>query len=58
MFWSTFDRLIKFPLARILHPRIYALGKAEADSAFGMTYGHPYTLKSTAYDLGRAKGGA
>jgi len=40
-------------LAIIAHPRIYLLGRREAFSMFGMTYDHPYTLRSIAYDMGR-----
>lgn len=43
-------------LAVLLHPRIYLLGKREAHSAFGMTYNHPETLRSIAYDVGRTHG--
>jgi hypothetical protein len=40
-------------LAIALHPRIYRLGLNEARAGYGgMTYGHPYTLRSTAYDEG------
>lgn len=48
--------IIRWTLARILHPRIYALGKEEAQGNVGMTYKHPYTLRSIAYDLGRSAG--
>lgn len=40
-------------LAILLHPRIYLLGRREAHSSFGVTYDHPYTLRSIAYDMGR-----
>lgn len=43
-------------VARVMHPRIYRLGYREHHSAFGMTYRHPDTLRSIAYDLGRAEG--
>lgn len=40
-------------LAIIRHPRIYRLGRAEAFLSTGMTYGHPDSLRSVAYDTGR-----
>lgn len=40
-------------LAIALHPRIYLLGRSEAYSPFGMTYDHPDSLRSIAYDMGR-----
>jgi len=43
-------------LAIVLHPRIYLLGRREAYSGFGMTYDHPYSLRSLAYDMGRNHG--
>ena len=43
-------------LAIVLHPRIYLLGRREAYSDFGMTYDHPYSLRSLAYDMGRNHG--
>ena len=47
---------IKMRIVILLHPRIYRQGRQEAFSSYGMTYGHPYTLKSLAYDFGRNKG--
>lgn len=43
-------------LAIVAHPRIYLLGRREAYSVFGMTYDHPYSLRSVAYDMGRNHG--
>ena len=43
-------------LAALLHPCIYWQGRREAGGTIGMTYGHPYTLRSRAYDLGRWHG--
>jgi hypothetical protein len=43
-------------LAAILHPRITRLGYIESDGDVGMTYGHPDTLRSRAYDFGRSLG--
>lgn len=40
----------------ILHPRIFLLGLRECRSALGMTYDHPDTLRSRAYDKGRYLG--
>lgn len=45
--------LTRWMLAVILHPRIYRLGKREAFHGYGMTYDHPESLRSTAYDIGR-----
>ena len=45
---------LKFVVARCLYPRIFALGFAEGEGSFGMTYNNnPNSLRSTAYDLGR-----
>jgi hypothetical protein len=43
-------------LAVILFPRLYRLGVRERFDSFGMTYGHPDSLRSVAYDTGRARG--
>lgn len=43
-------------LAILLHPRIYLLGRREANDAFGMTYSHPESIRSVAYDMGRNHG--
>jgi len=43
-------------LAVLFHPRIYLLGRKEADGGIGMTYGHPETARSIAYDIGRNHG--
>jgi hypothetical protein len=45
-------------LAIALHPRIYMLGRSEAFASYGMTYGHPESMKSIAYDMGRNHGEA
>lgn len=46
-------RLLKMATRFPRHPRIFLLGAREYRSAFGMTYDHPYTSKSVAYDSGR-----
>ena len=43
-------------LAVILFPRLYRLGVHECFDSFGMTYGHPDSFRSVAYDVGRARG--
>lgn len=45
--------MTRHTLAKLLHPRIYRLGQAEAYDTIGRTYRHPDTLRSLAYDLGR-----
>lgn len=44
---------MKTILLFLLHPRIWMLGYRECESGFGMTYDHPDTIKSQAYDSGR-----
>ena len=43
-------------LAVLLFPRLYRLGVRECFDSFGMTYGHPHSWRSVAYDTGRARG--
>jgi hypothetical protein len=43
-------------LAVVLFPRLYRLGVRECFDSCGMTYGHPYSWRSVAYDTGRACG--
>ena len=47
---------LKQYFAITIHPRIYMLGRSEAFASYGMTYGHPESIKSIAYDMGRNHG--
>lgn len=40
----------------LAHPVVYVTGLRESSGNAGITYGDPYSTRSTAYDLGRNLG--
>lgn len=45
--------MIRKYLAIVRHPHTYRQGRSEAFLSTGLTFAHPESLRSVAYDMGR-----